>query len=70
MAGRERGRLVCGYSERAQGRMRWGSPSEYAAYYKLLLTHNGRLEFRGWLERENPSLYQLVMKELKLETRG
>lgn len=46
-------------------RERWGTPKEYAAYYKLLLTNHGRKEFKWWLERENPGLYQLFLKEMK-----
>lgn len=43
---------------------RWGSPREYSAYYGLLLTRSGRLEFLGWLERENKPLYEQTQREL------
>ena len=43
---------------------RFGTPKEYASYYKLLLTNTGRREFLWWLERENPSVFQLLQKEL------
>jgi hypothetical protein len=43
--------------------MRWGTPKEYAEYHRIC----GSLaapRFLKWLERENPSIYQQVLKEI------
>jgi succinate dehydrogenase flavin-adding protein (antitoxin of CptAB toxin-antitoxin module) len=50
--------------------MRWGTAKEYGAYYKLLLTDSGRREFRWWLEKENPELFKLFLKEAKIDDRS
>lgn len=42
---------------------RWGTPKEYAAYCRLI-SPRGVQEFLWWLERENPALFQLVVKEI------
>ena len=42
----------------------WATPKEYADYYRMLLTHSGRREFKWWLERENPGIYQVFCKEV------
>ena len=48
---------------------RWGTPKEYASYYRLLLTESGRKEFHWWLEQANPDVYLRFLKEAKLNDR-
>lgn len=46
--------------------MRWGTPKEYAEYHRIC----GSLaapRFLKWLERENPALYQLTLKQMGKE---
>jgi hypothetical protein len=47
--------------------MRWGTPKEYAAFYRASLTDQYKTGFLFWLEHENPDLWQLVKKELRQE---
>lgn len=48
----------------------FGDAKFYAAYYKMLLTDQGRNGLLHWLEWDTvPGLYALVLKELKIEHR-
>lgn len=46
--------------------MTWATPKEYAWLYRESLTVEYRAELLAWLKRENPKLYMLTLKELKL----